>query len=103
MLTILGGLAEFERELIRTRTSEGRAHAKANGKSVGRKPKLTPHQKRKPFAGATRASQSADRTHLQCQCQYDFEIDRLAACATLYADHDPRRLLQSLDPELETR
>ena len=75
MLTILGGLAEFERELIRTRTSEGRAHAKANGKSVGRKPKLTPHQKRKPFAGATRASQSADRTHLQCQCQYDFEAD----------------------------
>ena len=62
MLTILGGLAEFERELIRTRTSEGRAHAKANGKSVGRKPKLTPHQKRKPFAGATRASQSA-RSH----------------------------------------
>jgi DNA invertase Pin-like site-specific DNA recombinase len=37
MLTVLGGLAEFERELIRTRTSEGRAHAKANGKSVGPK------------------------------------------------------------------
>src|SRR5690242_16106799 len=30
MLTILGGLAEFERELIRARTSEGRARAKAN-------------------------------------------------------------------------
>jgi DNA invertase Pin-like site-specific DNA recombinase len=44
MLTVLGGLAEFERELIRIRTSEGRAHAKANGKSLGRKPKLTPHQ-----------------------------------------------------------
>ena len=25
MLTVLGGLAEFERELIRTRTGEGRA------------------------------------------------------------------------------
>jgi len=44
MLTVLGGLAEFERELIRIRTSEGRARAKANGKSLGRKPKLTPHQ-----------------------------------------------------------
>ncbi len=36
MLTVLGGLAEFERELIRARTSEGRARAKANGKSLGR-------------------------------------------------------------------
>jgi len=44
MLTVLGGLAEFERELIRTRTGEGRARAKANGQSLGRKPKLTPHQ-----------------------------------------------------------
>src|SRR5206468_5105573 len=44
MLTVLGGLAEFERELIRARTSEGRARAKANGQSLGRKPKLTPHQ-----------------------------------------------------------
>jgi DNA invertase Pin-like site-specific DNA recombinase len=45
MLTVLGGLAEFERELIRARSSEGRARAKANGQSLGRKPKLTPHQK----------------------------------------------------------
>jgi len=46
MLTVLGGLAEFERELIRTRTGEGRARAKANGVKLGRKPKLTPHQQR---------------------------------------------------------
>jgi len=31
MLTVLGGLAEFERDLIRTRTGEGRARAKARG------------------------------------------------------------------------
>jgi DNA invertase Pin-like site-specific DNA recombinase len=31
MLTVLGGLAEFERELIRARTSEGREQAKARG------------------------------------------------------------------------
>jgi DNA invertase Pin-like site-specific DNA recombinase len=41
MLTILGGLAEFERELIRARTSEGRERAKARGVVLGRKPKLT--------------------------------------------------------------
>jgi DNA invertase Pin-like site-specific DNA recombinase len=45
MLTVLGGLAEFERELIRTRTSEGRARAVANGVRLGRKPTLTPHQR----------------------------------------------------------
>ena len=40
MLTVLAGLAEFERELIRTRTGEGRAHAKARGVRLGGKPKL---------------------------------------------------------------
>ena len=44
MVTVLGALAEFERDLIRTRTGEGRARAKANGVKMGRKPKLTPHQ-----------------------------------------------------------
>ena len=44
MLTVLGGLAEFERDLIRNRTGEGRARAKARGVKMGRKPKLTPHQ-----------------------------------------------------------
>jgi DNA invertase Pin-like site-specific DNA recombinase len=44
MLTVLGGLAEFERELIRARTGEGRARAKARGVQMGRPPKLTPHQ-----------------------------------------------------------
>jgi DNA invertase Pin-like site-specific DNA recombinase len=46
ILTMLGGLAEFERELIRARTGEGRARAKANGVHMGRRPKLTAHQKR---------------------------------------------------------
>ena len=46
MLTVLGGLAEFERELIRARTGEGRKLAKARGVKMGRRPKLTDHQKR---------------------------------------------------------
>ena len=46
MLTVLGGLAEFERELIRARTGEGRIRAKERGVHMGRPPKLTPHQKR---------------------------------------------------------
>jgi DNA invertase Pin-like site-specific DNA recombinase len=46
MLTVLGGLAEFERELIRARTGEGRKRAIAKGVKMGRKPKLTPHQQK---------------------------------------------------------
>jgi DNA invertase Pin-like site-specific DNA recombinase len=44
MLTVLGGLAEFERELIKARTSEGRERAKRAGVRMGRKPKLSAHQ-----------------------------------------------------------
>ena len=46
MLTVLGGLAEFERDLIRARTGEGRVRAVARGVKMGRPPKLTPHQKK---------------------------------------------------------
>jgi DNA invertase Pin-like site-specific DNA recombinase len=56
MLTVLGGLAEFERELISTRTGEGRARAKARGVVMGRKPKLTVHQRRE----AIRRRQAGD-------------------------------------------
>ncbi len=45
MLTVLGGLAEFERELIKARTSEGRDRAIKAGIRMGRKPKLSAHQK----------------------------------------------------------
>jgi len=45
MLTVLGGLAEFERDLIRSRTGERRERAKARGVKMGRKPKLTAHQR----------------------------------------------------------
>jgi DNA invertase Pin-like site-specific DNA recombinase len=45
MLTILGGLAEFERSLIIARTSEGRARAKAAGVRFGRPFALSPFQR----------------------------------------------------------
>jgi DNA invertase Pin-like site-specific DNA recombinase len=50
MLTVLGGLAEFERELIRVRTGEGRQRAMARGVVMGRRPKLTVHQRREAIA-----------------------------------------------------
>lgn len=50
MLTVLGGLAEFERDLIRARTGEGRARAVASGVRLGRKPKLTRHQQKEALS-----------------------------------------------------
>jgi DNA invertase Pin-like site-specific DNA recombinase len=50
MLTVLCGLAEFERHLILARTTEGRKRAQAQGVRFGRKLKLTPHQRREALA-----------------------------------------------------
>jgi DNA invertase Pin-like site-specific DNA recombinase len=44
MITVLGGLAEFERSLILARTSDGRARAKVRGVRFGSKPKLSRFQ-----------------------------------------------------------
>jgi len=45
MLTVLGGLAEFERDPVCARTGEGRERAKARGVHMGRPPALTRHQR----------------------------------------------------------
>jgi DNA invertase Pin-like site-specific DNA recombinase len=50
MLTVLRGLAEFERELIRARTDEGRKRAQQRGVKFGRKLKLTSHQRQEALA-----------------------------------------------------
>jgi DNA invertase Pin-like site-specific DNA recombinase len=44
MITILGGLAEFERSLIKARTDVGIRRAREAGIRFGRPPKLTKHQ-----------------------------------------------------------
>ena len=53
MIAVLGGLADVERDLIRTRTSEGRERAKARGVKLGRKPKLSTEQRREALARRT--------------------------------------------------
>jgi DNA invertase Pin-like site-specific DNA recombinase len=58
--TLLAAIAEFERELIRERTGEGRRRAMANGVKFGRKPKLSLYQRaeaiKRRAAGETLAS-----------------------------------------------
>lgn len=44
MIAVLGGLADVERDLIRTRTAEGRSRAKDRGQHMGRPPALTLQQ-----------------------------------------------------------
>jgi DNA invertase Pin-like site-specific DNA recombinase len=56
MLAVLGGLVDVERDLIRTRTVEGRSRAKAQGKHMGRPPSLTPAQQKE---AARRRAQGA--------------------------------------------
>jgi DNA invertase Pin-like site-specific DNA recombinase len=45
MIAVLGGLADVERDLIRTRTAEGRSRAQQRGQHMGRPSKLTEAQK----------------------------------------------------------
>ena len=58
MLTVLGGLAEFERDLIRARTSEGRERAVARSVKMGRPPKLTPRQRREAIRRRDRGKET---------------------------------------------
>lgn len=60
MLTVLGGLAEFERHLILVRTTEGRKRAQARGVRFGRKPKLTAHQQREAIERRARGEALGD-------------------------------------------
>jgi DNA invertase Pin-like site-specific DNA recombinase len=50
MIAVLGGLADVERDLIRTRTLEGRARAKARGVKLGPKFKLSPAERKQALA-----------------------------------------------------
>jgi DNA invertase Pin-like site-specific DNA recombinase len=60
MLTVLGGLADFERELIRARTGEGRSRAKARGVRFGRPRKLTHHQRQEALQRLANGETQAD-------------------------------------------
>ena len=79
MLTVLGGLAEFERELIRARTGEGRKRAKEQGVKFGRPSALTANQRQEAIQRLGNGEAQADvaRTFNVSQPT----ISRLAAAA----------------------
>ncbi len=79
MLAVLGGLADVERDLIRTRTAEGRSRAKAKGKHMGRPPSLTPSQKKE---AARRRAQGATLQELA----HSYNVSR-ATISRLAVEH----------------
>jgi DNA invertase Pin-like site-specific DNA recombinase len=55
MVTILAGIATFERHLITARTDDGRKAAQARGVRFGRPPKLTPSRGKRPSSDSLMA------------------------------------------------
>jgi DNA invertase Pin-like site-specific DNA recombinase len=82
MLTIMGGIAEFERDLIRKRCDEGIARAKAKGTKFGRKRSLSPEQ----------VKIAADRYA---------KGETMAELAVVYGVSEPT-IWRSLQPEITT-
>ena len=77
MLAVLGGLAHVERDLIRTRTAEGRSRAKAQGKHMGR------HNTRRP--------PDAARRELRCRNWPTATTAAYPPCAAPRAQHEETR------------
>ncbi len=75
-ITVLGGLAEFERHLILSRINEGRQRAMANGIKFGRMRKLTKHQRDEALAAKRWGAFGRYRQELQRQSLNDFEAPR---------------------------
>jgi DNA invertase Pin-like site-specific DNA recombinase/predicted nucleotidyltransferase len=96
LVTMLGGLAEFERELIGARLRDGRARAKAKGEHIGRPLALTEHQRRRAIC-ALRAG-----TATQAELAGEFRVSE----ATIWrmaeqADIPPLRARPALDADTE--
>ena len=95
MIAVLGGLADVERDLIRTRTAEGRSRAKACGQHMGRPPALTPQQqaeaRKRRDEGATL---KGSRPKLQRGRRNDFPLieegSRMTAVTLTRTDHARR-------------
>jgi DNA invertase Pin-like site-specific DNA recombinase len=64
MIAVLGGLADVERDLIRTRTAEGRSRAQKRRQRLGRPPKLT-------------ATQQAEARRRRAEGAYGLELERV--------------------------
>jgi DNA invertase Pin-like site-specific DNA recombinase len=79
MLTVLGGLAEFQRSLIMARTQAGIQRARERGVTFGRPIKLNPKQ-RKLIAERYAAGQTA------AALAREFEVGEATVCRALHGN-----------------
>ena len=88
MVTILAGLATFERHLIRARTDEGRKRAQARGVRFGRPRKLTVHQRQEAMqrlaAGETQAEEI--RRNICRRCDNRWPVGQRPGIVRLFCD-----------------
>ena len=82
MIAVLGGLADVERDLIRTRTAEGRSRAKARGQHMGRPPALTPQQQ-----AEARQRRANGATLKELAESYNVGIATIGRLSPLLKDH----------------
>jgi DNA invertase Pin-like site-specific DNA recombinase len=82
MIAVLGGLADVERDLIRTRTAEGRSRANARGQHMGRPSKLTPAQQTE-----ARARRADGATLGELARSYDVSQSTISRLVTPGASH----------------
>ena len=104
ILTVLGGLAEFERELIRARTGEGRERAKARGVHMGRPPKLTAHQRRealKALADGTATQADLARRLISARARFRRLPAPLSVSARPALDAETERAARAFMQRLE--
>ena len=86
MIAVLGGLADVERDLVRSRTAEGRSRAKARGQHMGRPPKSHAAAAEGGTAAAGRGRDAEGACQeLQRRQVDDFEAQRLALPPSLKA------------------
>jgi DNA invertase Pin-like site-specific DNA recombinase len=83
MITIIGGIAEFERELIRARTGDGIKRAKAAGVHMGRPSKLDKHQQREALARLARGDETLVEIARSCRQSHDDLAAQGAACTVV--------------------
>ena len=88
LFNVLGMVAEFEADLIRMRTREGMAIAKAKGKLRGKQPKLTPTKRRHLLAT------HAAGTHTQAELAELFDVSRATIYREIQRAHAPKSLVE---------
>ena len=77
MVAVLGGLADVERDLIRTRAAEGRSRAKAQGKHISRPLPSHRHKRKRPSGGAQGATLEELARSYHGGKEHDCPVDRI--------------------------